>query len=276
MTTKNSARTLARTGRSMKKREIMGVFPAPSLRRLRRSWFCRIRRGRLRRLGWRGRRAVLISGGFVKFCLLWRDLGAGDRSLDPFRHHPVAGIDPRFDDPVGALPVARLDDFALDDVVLPDDKQIAPLLARSERHVRHENRLVQFLDRRPYADEQSGQQPTLLVVEDRTGFERAGRGVDLGRRIVHVTQVGKTFFTLQPDLDWDRGEIRRPKLDTRLRVVHFDPKNLWLAYREIDVERIELDDRCELGRRADADERALVDEMPGDDSVEGRDHRRVV
>ncbi len=86
----------------------------------------------------------------------------------------------------------------------------------------------------------------------------------------------KARFTLQPDLNRDRGEIRRPKLDTGLGVVHLDPKNLRLAYREIDVERIELDDRRELGRRPDADERAPVDKMPGDDAVERRSHRCVV
>src|SRR3984885_4588291 len=188
MTTKNSARTLARTGRSIKKREIMGVYPPPSFRR--------IRCGRFRWFGCRGGGVVFFGGGFAELDLLRIDLGAGECALNAFRHHPVAGIDSGFDDPVGALAVARRDDFALDDVVLPDDKQIASLLARSEPHVRHENRLVQFLDRRPYADEQTGQQPTLLVVEDRTGFERAGRGVDLGRRIVHVAQVRKTFFTL--------------------------------------------------------------------------------
>src|SRR3984957_19905623 len=276
MTTKNSARTLARTGRSMKKREIMGVTPPPSLRRIHRGWFCRIRRGRLRRLGCSGRRAVLIGGRLVELRLLWRDLGAWERALDAFRHHPLAGIEPGLDDPVRALALARLDDFALDDIVLAHHQQIAALLARPKRHIRHKNRLGQFLDRRPDPDEQAWQQPSLLVVEDRTGLERAGRGVDLGRRVIHVAQVRKAIFTLEPDFDWDGGEIRRPKLDTGFRVVPFDTKNLGLAYREIDVERIELEDRRELGRRADADERALVDKVPRDDSVERRVHRRVV
>src|SRR4029077_14781928 len=233
ITTKNSARTLARTGRSIKKREIMGAYPPPSLRR--------IRCGRLRWFGCRGRGAVLISGGFAELGLLRIDLGAGERALNAFRHHPVAGIDSGFNDPVGALAVARLDDFALDDIVLPDHQQIAALLARPERHIGHENRLIEFLDRRPDADEQTGQQPARLVVEDRADFKRAGRRVHLRRSVVHMAFVWKTAFTLQPDLDWDRGEVRRPKLDTGLGVVHFDPKNLWLAYCEIDVERIELD-----------------------------------
>src|ERR1700733_10462205 len=162
ITTKNSARTLARTGRSIKKREIMGAYPPPSLRR--------IRGGRLRWFGCRGRGAVLISGGFAELDLLRIDLGAGERALDAFRHHPVAGIDPGLDDTVSALPIARLDDFALDDIVLPDHQQITALLARPERHIGHENCLVQLLDRRPDPDEQTRQQPAGLVVEDRADF----------------------------------------------------------------------------------------------------------
>src|ERR1700722_14229094 len=184
ITTKNSARTLARTGRSIKKREIMGAYPPPSLRR--------IRGGRLRWFGCRGRGAVLISGGFAELDLLRIDLGAGERALNAFRHHPVAGIDSGFDDPVGTLAVARLDDFALDDVVLPDHQQIAALLARPERHIGHENRFIEFLDRRPDADEQTGQQPARLVVEDRADFKRAGRRVNLRRSVVHMAFVWKT------------------------------------------------------------------------------------
>src|SRR3984957_2978207 len=170
ITTKNSARTLARTGRSIKKREIMGVYPPPSLRWTRRSrlrWFGWP--GRLRRLR-RGGGAVLISGGFAELGLLGIDLGAGERALDAFRHHPVAGIYPGLDDPVSALPIARLDDFALDDIVLPDHQQITALLARPERHIGPENCLVQLLDRRPDPDEQTRQQPAGLVVEDRADF----------------------------------------------------------------------------------------------------------
>src|ERR1700722_9962752 len=55
ITTKNSARTLARTGRSIKKREIMDVYPPPSLR-----W---PRRSRLRWFGWPGRLRRLRRGG---------------------------------------------------------------------------------------------------------------------------------------------------------------------------------------------------------------------
>src|SRR5271156_4010587 len=82
--TKNNASTLASTGLSMKKREIMGVSPAPSLRRT--------RRGRLRRLGRRRRGAVLIGGGRDELRPLRIDLGPGKSALNAFGHHPVAGV----------------------------------------------------------------------------------------------------------------------------------------------------------------------------------------
>src|ERR1700729_3220610 len=178
MTTKNSARTLARTGRSIKKREIMGVYPPPSFRR--------IRCGRFRWFGCRGGGVVLIGGGFAELDLLRIDHGAGEGALNAFRYHPVAGIDSGFDDPVSALAVARLDDFALDDVVLPDHQQIAALLAPPERPTRPAKPFIELLDRRPDAHEQTGQQPAGLIVEDRADFKRAGRRVDLGRSVVHV------------------------------------------------------------------------------------------
>src|SRR5579871_4944939 len=123
MTTKNSARTLARTGRSIKKREIMDVSPAPSLR-----W---LRGGRLRgrtRVGRRLRGFVRLR---AQLRLLGSDLRARDCALDALGHDPVAWLDPRFNDPIRPLAAARLDVPALDDIVRPHDQQIAPLLARS-------------------------------------------------------------------------------------------------------------------------------------------------
>src|SRR5271166_7115732 len=99
MTTKNSARTLARTGRSMKKREIMGETPAFS--------FGLIRVARLGRFG-RRRRLVLIGRVGHELRLLRIDLGPRDGALHAFRHHPVAWTDPGLDDAVGPLPAARL------------------------------------------------------------------------------------------------------------------------------------------------------------------------
>src|SRR5271165_3068638 len=240
MTTKNSARTLASTGRSMKKREIMSVSPAPSLR-----W---VRSGRLR--------GLLRSGGLAGFFrlraelhLLRIDLRAGDRALDALGHHPVIGTDAGFYDAVRPLALSRRDVLALDDIVRPHHQQIAPLLARPERHVGRENRVVEVPDRRAHPGEETGQQPPPVVVEYRAGFQRAGRCVHLGRGVVHMAYMRKAILALQSDLDRDAGEIRRPELDALFGVALLDPENLRLAHGEIDVDRVELDDRGELGRR---------------------------
>ena len=46
------------------------------------------------------------------------------------------------------------------------------------------------------ANEKSGQQTAVLIVEDRADFERAGRLVDLRGRVVHVASVRKAFLAL--------------------------------------------------------------------------------
>ena len=57
--------------------------------------------------------------------------------------------------------------------------------------------------------------------------------------------------------------------------VSLDRQDLRLAQGEIDVERIGLDDRRELGRPGDADERADIDEVIGDDAVKRSEHLGV-
>src|SRR5271154_3786877 len=122
------ARTFASTGRSMKKREIMAVRPEGSFGR-------RVRWGRRRR-------------GPLRI-----DLGSGESALNPLGHHPVLGIEPGFDDPELAIPVAGFHDSPLNDVVRADYQDIAPLLARPDRVVRRQHRVVQTPHRGPHAHE---------------------------------------------------------------------------------------------------------------------------
>src|ERR1700677_5009613 len=75
--TNTNASTLASTGRSMKKREIIAVRPEGSFGR-------RVRRG----CGGRRRRGPLRI-----------DLGPREGSLNPLGHHPVAGVESGFDNP---------------------------------------------------------------------------------------------------------------------------------------------------------------------------------
>src|ERR1700678_3783459 len=96
ISTKTNASTLASTGRSLKKREIMPVPRDASFR-------CRAGDARLG--GVRG-----IGGGRRQLGLLRLNHGAGKRPLNAFSDHPIARIESGFDDPQLTLPLSGFDD----------------------------------------------------------------------------------------------------------------------------------------------------------------------
>src|SRR5262245_48184422 len=120
ISTKTNASTLASTGLSMKKREIMPVRPRRSFGR----WVRRDRRDR-RQLG-----------------SLRSDLGARNGPLNPLGHHPIAGVKPGFDDPKLAYLLSGFNDSALNDIVRAGHQDIAAFLARSDRIVSRQQRLL--------------------------------------------------------------------------------------------------------------------------------------
>jgi hypothetical protein len=158
--------------------------------------------------------------------------------------------------------LAGFDDFALNDIVCANDQYVASLLARSDRLIARQQRLVLMRHRHPDAHEETGQQRAILVLEHRAHRQRASRRVELRRGVVEMTFVRIALFVLQADLDWNaRNGVQVRTSPQR--------QNLRLAHREIDIDRIDLDNGCEYGRRASADEIAYVDLMIGDDTVKG-------
>src|SRR6202522_3819960 len=125
---KTSASTLASTGRSIKKREIMRVLRGASSRRLV-GIVC------LGGVRW-------ISADRRQYGSLRFDLCAGKGPLNAFGHDPVAGIESGYDDPKLTLLLSGFDDFALNYVVGADHRHVATLLARSNRVVSRQQRLV--------------------------------------------------------------------------------------------------------------------------------------
>src|SRR6516165_11140624 len=86
------------------------------------------------------------------------------------------------------------------------------------------------------------------------------------------------LLILQSNLDRDARNMRQVRPAERLSglgEISPDRQNLGLAHREIDVERIDLDDGCERGRSRSADEIADIDLMIGDDAVKGGHYPRV-
>src|SRR5215471_4417537 len=87
-----------------------------------------------------------------------------------------------------------------------------------------------------------------------------------------MSLVRIALLTLQADLNWDArkaGQVRRAHRVPRLGVASTERQNLRLARREIDIERVGLDDGGKRGRSGHADERADIDLMAGGDAVEG-------
>src|SRR5579863_8750901 len=163
--TNTNASTLASTGLSMKKREIMPVPRVLSLR-------CRFggaHLGVIRRTGF-GR----LQHGSLRF-----DFGAGEGLLNSFGHHPVSWTEAGLDDHKLPLRLSGFDDLALNDIVRTDDQHVAALLARADRVTSRQQCLVLMANRPPDADEKSRHQRMVVVVEDRAYRHGTGRRVDL-------------------------------------------------------------------------------------------------
>ena len=265
--TKTSASTLASTGLSMKKREIMPARPAEL-------HFGR-RVGRGRPSGWARRRSGSAAAD-VSWLSLRIDLGAGKGALNALGHHPVVRARARFDDPQLPVALAGLDDLALDDVVRADHQHVAALPG-SSRSRRCASAAPCPAARSACAPARTGPaeaRRSLLSNRARAVSVPVGE-VDLRRGVVHMALVRIALLALQPDLDRDVGQVRSCAMRRRAWRGFFDRQDLRLAQGEIDVERIGLDDRRELGRPGDADQRADIDEVIGDDAVERREHLGV-
>jgi hypothetical protein len=168
----------------MKKREIMAVRPEGSFRR-------RVRRDRR-------------QGGPLRI-----DLRAGKGPLNSLGHHPVAGVEPGFDDPKLAFSTSGFHGFVLDDIVRADHENIAAFLVRPDRIVSGQQCLVLMPDRDPNPHEKARQQQVILVVEDGARHQRASRRVQLWRGIVEMSLVRIALLILQPNLDRDARDPRK-------------------------------------------------------------------
>jgi hypothetical protein len=135
------------------------------------------------------------------------DLGAGKGLLNAFDHDPVTRIETGFDDHELALLLSGFDDFARNDIVRADHQHIAALLARPDRVVSRQQRLVLMPDRSPDAHEKARQQRVVLVVEDTRAPPRYRSRGRLRRDVVEMSFVRIAFLILQPDLDRDARKV---------------------------------------------------------------------
>src|ERR1700739_4946887 len=135
ISTKTNASTLASTGLSMKKREIMPVRSKCSF----------------------GRRVRQVRRDRRQLRPLRSDLCAWNGPLNPLGHHPIGGAKPRLDDPKLAYLLSGFHDSALNDIVRADHQDIAAFLAHPDRIVSRQQRLLLILDWRPHPHEHTRQ-----------------------------------------------------------------------------------------------------------------------
>ena len=116
------------------------------------------------------------------------------------------------------------------------------------------------------ADEETGQQRAVGVLEHSAHHYGAGGRVEFGRDVLEHAFMRVAVFVHQADLDRDFCEIRlvQPAL-THCRA---DAQHVLLADAEGRVDRVDLDQAGELGVRRPADQRADRDEMLGHHTVE--------
>ena len=106
------------------------------------------------------------------------------------------------------LPLSGFDDFALNDVVRADHQHVAPFLARPDRVISRQQRLVLMPDRVPgRARRGPGSSALSLLSNTARTATRAGRGVDLRRDVVEMSFVRIAVLILQADLDRDGRKV---------------------------------------------------------------------
>ena len=157
-------------------------------------------------------------------------------------------------------------------VVGTDHQSEAAALIGAERFLGHEHP-APARERNAQADEQARQDRGVGVGKHGARFVRAGRGVDLVARVVHLADVRKALLGRQRhvgDHALSAG-IRGFSEPVELAV----DEQIALAHLEVGVHRVWPDDGREHSRIVGADEVADVDEVAVDASADGRVDVRV-
>src|SRR5262245_65430988 len=145
------ASTFARTGRAMKKSEIM----APRL------------------FGARARRRRRSGGRKLRIDLLTRD-----RPQDAGNDDAIVGLEPALDHAQVADPGADRDLALLDRIVVVEHEQITSALVAAERGIRYQQRLLLVGGANSHAHEIARHQHLLGIRQDGADGKRSGRPVE--------------------------------------------------------------------------------------------------
>src|SRR5262245_19971938 len=168
------ASTFARTGRAMKKSEIM----APLL------FAARAR-------GWRRSDGLKLP----------IDLLTRDRPQDAGDDDTIVGLEPALDHAQVADPGADRDLALLDRIVLVEHEQVAPSLIAAERGIRYQQGLPLVGRANPHAHEIARHQHLLRIRQDGAHGKRSGRPVDGGRDVIQRPPMRISLLGLQSDFD---------------------------------------------------------------------------
>src|SRR5215510_13245398 len=215
------ASTFARTGRAMKKSEIM----AP--------WLFGARA--------RGRRR---SGGRK----LRIDLLTRDRPQDAGNDDTIVGLESALDHAQVADPGADRDLALLDGIVVVEHEQITSALVAAERGIRYQQRLLLVGGANSHAHEIARRQHLLGIRQDGADGKRSGRPVDGGRNVVQRAPIRISLVGLQPDFDRIRFEVLRGHAEAPH--VRANVQHLLLVDIEVHVNRsglLEVNEIAGLG-----------------------------
>ena len=199
------------------------------------------------------------------------DCRAGADLLDPPSDELLVGADAALDVSLTAIPIAQLDRAALDPSVFVDDPEIAAGEIGSDRALRDEEGLFDFLKRDSDSGEETWEEFEVRIREDRADRERSRGSIQFVAHIVHAAPMR------EPCLVCEFEERRRRILRLELAIVPSRevPEGDVFARVEIGVNRVELDDRCEQRSFAVADEIAGIDQALSDAAVDRGSNARV-
>ena len=201
------------------------------------------------------------------------DLLARHRIQDAGDDHALVAAQSTFDHAHVAEGLAELYPPLLDHVIGVDREHVAARLIAAHGHFRHQQPGLGPLGH-PHPNEIPRQQDVVGILEDAAHLERAGRLVDVGRRVVDHAFVRISVLGLQADLDRNLvDEIGGSH--GAFGQLHAYSLHVAFAHIEPDPNRLELHDAGKLAGLVAADQLADRDLACGDDTVERSGDRGI-
>ena len=174
-------------------------------------------------------------------------LGADARALEAVDDHAVLRLQPFADHPQAVVERPEHDRLRLHRVVVLDHEDDLARLIGGDGRIRQQQRFIGRAGDQPHAAELPRQDGKILVRNHRPPAQRAGRDIQPVVEEIHLAVVRRFGFAGQCHLDRIWILARTRPLALEIEPVVFEVGRL--IHVEIDVDRIERDDRGQERRR---------------------------